>query len=80
MQRENEEGVRKMLVNCQKIKARMVELGTNQGKVADEMGIDRSTLNAKINDAFGKRLTLEDMFALCKILEIADAREYFFCE
>ena len=68
-----------MLVNCQKIKARMVELGTNQGKVADEMGIDRSTLNAKINDASGSRITLEDIYALCKILEIEDEREYFFC-
>lgn len=68
-----------MLVNCQKIKARIVELGTNQGKVADAMGIDRSTLNAKINDASGSRLTLEDINALCEILEIKDAREYFFC-
>lgn len=68
-----------MLVNCQKIKARMVELGTNQGKVADEMGIDRSTLNAKINDASGSRITLEEIYALCKILKIDDEREYFFC-
>jgi DNA-binding Xre family transcriptional regulator len=68
-----------MLVNCQKIKARMVELGTNQGKVADAMGIDRSTLNAKINDASGSRITLEEICALCEILEIEDAREYFFC-
>ena len=68
-----------MLVNCQKIKARMVELGTNQGKVADEMGIDRSTLNAKINDATGSRITLEEIYALCKILQIDDEREYFFC-
>lgn len=68
-----------MLVNCQKIKARMVELGTNQGEVANAMGIDRSTLNAKINDASGSRITLEEIDALCKILEIEDAREYFFC-
>lgn len=68
-----------MIVNCQKIKARMVELGTNQGKVADEMNKDRSTLNAKINDESGARLTLEDVFALCEILEIDDPREYFFC-
>ena len=39
-----------MIVNCQKIKARMVELGTNQGKLADEMNKDRSTINAKINE------------------------------
>ena len=69
-----------MLVNCQKIKARIVELGTNQGRVADEMNIDRSTLNAKINDESGSRLTLEDVFALCEILEIDDSSEYFFCE
>lgn len=68
-----------MLVNCQKIKARMVELGTNQGKVAEAMNIDRSTLNAKINDASGSRLTLEDISALIEILEIEDAKEYFFC-
>lgn len=68
-----------MLVNSQKLKARMVELGTNQGKVADAMGIDRSTLNAKINDASGSRITLDEIYALCKILEIEDAREYFFC-
>ena len=68
-----------MLVNCQKIKARMVELGTNQGRVADEMHIDRSTLNAKINDESGSRLTLEDVFALIEILEIDEPRDYFFC-
>lgn len=68
-----------MIVNCQKIKARMVELGTNQGRVSDEMHIDRSTLNAKINDASGSRMTLEDVYALCEILEIEDPREYFFC-
>ena len=68
-----------MVVNGQKIKARIVELGTNQGRVADEMHIDRSTLNAKINDASGSRITLEDVFSLCEILEINDPREYFFC-
>ena len=68
-----------MVVNCQKIKARIVELGTNQGKVAEAMKIDRSTLSAKINDASGSRLTLKDVDTLCQILKINDAREYFFC-
>ena len=58
----------------------MVELGTNQGKVADAMGIDRSTLNAKINDTSGSRITLEEIYALCKILDIQNTKEYFFCE
>lgn len=66
-----------MLVNCQKIKARIVELGTNQGKVAEAMDIDRSTLNAKINDPSGSRLTLEDIHALCDILEIENPKDYF---
>lgn len=66
-----------MLVNCQKLKARIVELGTNQGNVAEAMGIDRSTLNAKINDPSGSRLTLEDVHALCDILEIKNPKDYF---
>lgn len=69
-----------MVVNCQKIKGRIVELGLSQGKVAELMGINSSTLNAKINDASGSRLTLEDVFTLRDILEIDDAREYFFCD
>lgn len=68
-----------MLVNCQKIKARMVELGTNQSEVATKMGIDRSTLNSKVNNSEGKRLTLEDAFKLCDILQIEDPTTYFFC-
>lgn len=68
-----------MLVNCQKIKARMVELGTNQSEVATKMGIDRSTLNSKVNDSEGKRLTLGDAFKLCDILQIEDPTMYFFC-
>lgn len=68
-----------MILNYQKIKARIVEIGTNQSEVATEMGIDRSTLNSKINDPEGKRLTLDDIFKLCDILQIDDPRPYFFC-
>lgn len=68
-----------MVLNCQKIKARMVELGTNQKEVADKMGLDRGTLNAKINDATGTRLNLSDIFSLCDILKIDDPKQYFFC-
>lgn len=68
-----------MVLNCQKLKARMVEISTNQGEVAEKMGIDRGTLNAKINDPSGSRLTLDDIFSLCNILKIDDPRPYFFC-
>ncbi|MBQ2897728.1 MAG: helix-turn-helix transcriptional regulator [Clostridia bacterium] len=68
-----------MVLNCQKIKARMVELGTNQGEVAEKMGIDRGTLNAKVNDPTGSRLTLDDIYSLIGILKIDDPRPYFFC-
>lgn len=67
-----------MILNCQKIKARIVEIGTNQSEVAAEMGIDRSTLNSKINDPEGKRLTLDDIFKICNILQIDNPQQYFY--
>lgn len=67
-----------MILNCQKIKARIVELGTNQDEVAARMGITRTTLNSKINDTTGKRLTLDDICKLCNILQIDNPQQYFY--
>lgn len=67
-----------MIVNCQKVKARIVEMNLTQTKIAEQMGIDRCTLNAKINDPNGTRLTLKDISRLCEILSIDDPTVYFF--
>ena len=66
------------MVNTNKIKARMVELGLTQGIAAKQMGIDYSTLNQKINNK--KRFFADEVGKLCKILKItthAELKEYF---
>lgn len=68
------------MVNCLKIKARMVECALNQRNLAKAMNLDLSTLNRKINDSTGRFLTVLDAGKLVKILKIENPVEYFFIE
>ena len=66
------------MVNTNKIKARIIELGMTQSGVADSMGMAQATLNLKIS---GKRpLTIKDADKLISILNISkkEIGEYFF--
>jgi len=66
------------VVNTNKVKARMVELGLNQEDVAKMLGIDYSTFNIKINN--NRRFYADEVAKLCEILGLDTSnqlREYF---
>lgn len=58
-----------------KIRAKMVELGFTQKKLASSMGITVQTLNSKLNGRSG--LTLDEAISITKILNIANPTEIF---
>ena len=66
------------MINVNKIKARMVELGYTQEKLAIEMGVDTSTINRKINYSDGSKLTVLEAYKLTEILSIENPTDYFF--
>ncbi len=61
-----------------KIKAKMVELGFNQSRLASELGIGASTLSQKLSEE--RRITISEARKIQKILQITDEEfcEYFF--
>ena len=66
------------MINTNKIKARIVELGMNQGDVAEEMKLAQPTLSQKLNNI--RAMDLEEAEKLSKILEIPAEEfcNYFF--
>ena len=61
------------MVNTQEIKAELVRKKHTQRTLAVKMGMDKNTLNAKIN---GKRpMTDGDIVKLCKELEVKEDRK-----
>lgn len=66
------------MINVNKIKARMVELGYTQERLANEMGVDTSTINRKINYSDGSKLTVLEAYKLTEILSIENPTDYFF--
>jgi len=68
------------MINIPKIKGRMIEKNFTQEKLSTVMGIDRSTLNRKLNNVEGENLTVKEATQISKILEITMPEEYFFCE
>lgn len=66
------------MINILKIKARMVECGLSQMDLAQEIGINPSTLSRKLNNKDGKYLTINEANTIIKVLNITEPREYFF--
>lgn len=66
------------MVNTNKIKARIVELGTNQQDVAKALGIAQPTLSQKINNI--KPIDLNEALELADLLKIEPVEYpvYFF--
>ncbi|GFZ30745.1 hypothetical protein CSC2_12710 [Clostridium zeae] len=59
-----------------KLKARMIEQGYTQRRLADSMGITVQTLNSKIN---GRSVfSLNEAISISKILDIKNPEEIFF--
>jgi len=67
------------MVDVARLKAKMVEKGFTQEKLAKMMNLDKSTLNRKINNVDGKAITVREAALLAEILSIDHPEEYFFC-
>lgn len=66
------------MINSNKVKGRIVELGLNQQDVAKAMGLSQPTLSLKINNA--RPMDLDEVERFAEILEIGfeDYKAYFF--
>lgn len=69
----------KKLVNVNKLKGKIVERGLNVEKLADIIGLNRSTVYRKLNEN-GETFTVGEANLICKVLELssAEATEIFF--
>lgn len=66
------------MVQTNKVKARIVELGFTYREVAESIGMDYTTLSLKLSNK--RRIYLDEVAKLCKILQISSSdqlREYF---
>lgn len=68
------------MVNSNKIKGRIVELGLTQKDIAMALGIAPPTISQKINNI--RSMDVREAFVIAEILKISDKefREYFFKE
>lgn len=68
------------MVNINKIKGRMKEMELTQKEVAEKIGVDISTLNKKLNDTSGARISILELLKLKEILKIKEKElnEFFF--
>ncbi len=66
------------MINTQKIKARIMEVGSNQNACANAIHVAQSTFSQKINNV--RPMTLEEAEALADFLKIPDPEfcTYFF--
>lgn len=61
------------MINTRKVKARMIILGLTQPIVAELMGMNVATLNAKINN--NRRLYVDEHRKLVEILKLNTVKE-----
>ena len=68
-----------MSMNVNKLRAKIVEKGLSIDIVAKEIGINRSSLYRKLNNA-GETLTIKEANAIVKVLNITadEATDIFF--
>lgn len=68
------------MINTNKLKARIVELGLTQKVLADALGVATPTISQKINNI--RSMDVKEAFIIAEVLSISDEefREYFFKE
>lgn len=68
------------MINTNKLKARIVELGLTQKALADALGVATPTISQKINNI--RSMDVREAFIIAEVLKIPDEdfREYFFKE
>lgn len=67
-----------MKFNYSKLLGRIRECGFTQARLAKAIGINKSTLSAKLNNQFS--FSQEEILAICKLLNIpiCEIGEYFY--
>jgi len=67
------------VVNINKLKGKIVENGLTIGKLAKEIGLDKSTLYRKLNND-GETFTIREANLICSVLRLTgkEATEIFF--
>lgn len=70
------------MVRVNEIKAYMQRKGMTQAKLAEELNINPSTLNRKINNIDGENLTVKEATSIISILQIPkeEIEEIFFAQ
>lgn len=58
------------MVQTNEIKAQMKRKGMIQNELAKQMDMDPSTLNRKINDTDGEKITIKEVARMCKVLDL----------
>lgn len=58
------------MVKTKEIKAQMQRVGITQAKLAEQLGMNASTLNRKINNEEGENLTVKEASCMASILFI----------
>ena len=68
------------MFNYSKLLGRMKELGYTQGKLANAIGVNESTLNAKLNNKGSFSNYLIDK--ICEVFDISKTEigSYFYCK
>ena len=68
------------MINTNKLKGRIVELGLTQKDIAKALGIATPTVSQKINNV--RAMDVKEAFIIAEVLNIPDEefREYFFKE
>lgn len=68
------------MINTNKIKGRIVELGLTQRDIANALGVALPTVSQKINNI--RAMDVKEAFIIAEVLNIPDEefREYFFKE
>lgn len=63
------------MINANKIRARIVELGMTQKQLAEMIGISEKTLSVKMNNG---KFGLDEADKMIKVLKIEQPEKYFF--
>ena len=69
------------MVNVNKLRGKMVEMGINADKMAEMIGIDRATFYRKLNNS-GETFLIKEADIICRELKLTkdEVNAIFFCQ
>lgn len=65
------------MINANKIRARIVEMGMNQQQVAEKIGMSAKTFSIKMNNG---KFGLDEAERMIEVLKIEKPEHYFFTD